>query len=214
MRTRWAVAADHDETRAVLRKAALDQVRAHGARNLSMRRLAASLGISAMTAYRYYADKEELLRDLKWEISGRFTAALRAGAGGHADPRARLRATAVAYLEFAIGHEHEYRLMFDEWLGDVAPQSDAPARQAASWHFLIDLLRPAIPGMDDARLTEVGYFVWSTVHGLAMLHLAGRARLDRPIAEAVRPQLEMLLSLIGSSEESRPKLAQRRGVRS
>ncbi|WP_423602460.1 TetR/AcrR family transcriptional regulator [Sphingomonas sp. MS122] len=189
----------------MLREAALREVRTSGARNVSMRGLAAALGISAMTAYRYYADKEKLFRDLKSEISERFTIALRAGAQATGNPLDRLRAVAVAYLEFAIAEENEYRLMFDEWLGEVEPWPKVPGEGVQSWHLLIGLIRSAMPGADDNRLVEVGQFLWAGVHGLAMLHLAGRIHLTPPIAATVEPHLDMLLSAIRDASRIGPR---------
>ncbi|MCW4461197.1 TetR/AcrR family transcriptional regulator [Sphingomonas sp. BT-65] len=179
-----------------MRAAALRELRERGARNVSMRGLAASLNISPMTAYRYYADKEELFRDLKSEISTRFTDALRAGTETSGEPRAQLYGAGVAYLEFAIANEHEYRLMFDEWLGDIEFRPEGALQNALSWQLLIDLLRRLNPGADDAELNGIGHVIWAALHGLAMLHLAGRVRLQPPVTKTAARQLEMLLGLI------------------
>lgn len=194
---RWAAAAGHEQAREVLRMAALRELRERGARNVSMRGLAASLNISPMTAYRYYADKEELFRDLKSEISARFTDALRSGIVHSAEPREQLYGAGAAYLEFAIANEHEYRLMFDEWLGDIEFRPEGALQSALSWQLLIDLLRQLNSGADDAELNGVGHVIWAALHGLAMLHLAGRVRLQPPVTTTAACQLEMLLGLTG-----------------
>lgn len=192
----WAAAAGHEQARAVLRAAALHELRERSARNLSMRGLAASLNISPMTAYRYYADKEELFRDLKSEISARFTDALRTGTERSSGHRAQLYSAGVAYLEFAIANEHEYRLMFDEWLGDVHFPPKLALQGAASWQLLVDLLRHLKPGADDIALVRTGHLIWAALHGLAMLHLSGRIRLEAPITSTAADQLELLLGLV------------------
>jgi AcrR family transcriptional regulator len=194
--TRWAAAAGHDQAREVLRMAALRELRERGARNVSMRGLAASLNISPMTAYRYYADKEELFRDLKSDISARFTDALRAGTERSAGPREQLYGAGAAYLEFAIANEHEYRLMFDEWLGDIELRPEGALQNALSWRLLIDLLRRLSPGTDEAKLNRIGHVIWAALHGLAMLHLAGRVQLQPPVATTAACQLEMLLGVV------------------
>jgi AcrR family transcriptional regulator len=48
-------------TREQVARAALDFLDAHGLESLSMRRLAAELGVGAMTLYSYYRSKDELL---------------------------------------------------------------------------------------------------------------------------------------------------------
>lgn len=176
--------------------AALRELRERGARNVSMRGLAASLNISPMTAYRYYSDKEELFRDLKSEISAQFSNALRAGTERKAEPRAQLYGAGIAYLEFAIANEHEYRLMFDEWLGDIEFRPEGALQNAASWRLLIDLLRQLKPGADDLELNGIGHVIWAALHGLAMLHLAGRVRLQPPVTTTAASQLHMLLGLV------------------
>lgn len=183
-----------DDARRKLREAALRQVRESGARNLSMRGLAATLGISAMTAYRYYPDKLALFKDLKTEISADFAQALQAAfAEADADPARRLIAMAVAYLEFAIANEHAYRLMFDEWLGEREPDREGPPPDAPSWKLLLTLLAQLLPNADAPQLADKAHLLWATVHGMAMLHLAGRVPLGSPIGGAVQPQLQALL---------------------
>lgn len=199
MQTLWVAGAGHEEARAMLRRAAFELIRRDGARNLSMRGLATSLGISAMTAYRYYVDKEELFRDLKHEIAAKFAAALKAGSDAASTPTEQLRCMAIAYLEYALEHEEDYRLLFDEWLGEIDRTSALPPADAPGWDLLISLVKRLNPRRDEKAVVRTAHLLWSTVHGLVMLHLAGRARLDPPVSHTVNPYLDMLLSTVGTA---------------
>lgn len=198
LQARWHGAIDHDAARAVIREAAYALLLEQGPQNVSMRQIAAKIGISTMTAYGYYREKEELLLDLKSSIDAHFAAALQAGGAGVTDPRLRLRATGAAYMRFAKENERPYRLMFDAILSDKPP-SERPAKKSmASWNLLIGLLMALAPRMAEAEMVELARFIWATLHGLAMLHLSGRLTLDEPVEIAAAPYLDLLLDAVTS----------------
>ncbi len=142
-----------------------------------MRQLAADLRCSPMTPYRYFKDKDEILAAVRAAAFNRFSDALetafQTGAGG--DPLARPQAVVRAYVDFALSEPHAYRLMFDLMQpGEAAypnlVRAGDRARTAMTEH-LRGLLRAQ---GSEAEVQLRGHIYWSAIHGVLMLHLAGK----------------------------------------
>src|SRR6185503_14526016 len=65
---------------------------------VTMRQLAAELGVSPMTPYRYFEDKDDILAAVRANGFNRFAAALEKARDGASGARARGLATGKAYL--------------------------------------------------------------------------------------------------------------------
>ena len=149
----------------------------HGPESVTMRQLAADLGCSPMTPYRYFKDKDEILGAVRTAAFDRFADALEQAfqESRDLDPSARSLAVGKTYVRFALAEPHAYRLMFDltqpgeETYPDLK-RAAARARATMTQH---------LKGMVDAdRLKADGPFVghvyWAGIHGVLMLHLAGK----------------------------------------
>jgi AcrR family transcriptional regulator len=90
----------HAATRAILDKSGPDAV--------SLREAARCGGVSATAAYRYFANKEELLASVAAEGFRELAAAMEAGAT-ESDP---LGGVSLAYFDFALQKRGLFRLMF------------------------------------------------------------------------------------------------------
>lgn len=147
--------------------AALDLIEREGEGALTMRALAAAVGIRAPSLYRHFPDKAAL----EAALAARGLELLRARAPADGDLLAQLR----AYRAFARDHPALYRLL-----------TDRPLRR--------DLL-PA--GLEDAAAAPLvratgsrvrARAAWALVHGLVALEQAGRfpddADLDAVLAAA------------------------------
>ena len=62
-----------------------------GPDNVTMRQIAAGVGVSPMTPYRYFQDKDEILATVRAAALDRFAAALEAGLAQGSDARERAR---------------------------------------------------------------------------------------------------------------------------
>ena len=147
-----------------------------GVDGVSMRQLADALGCSPMTPYRYFRNKEAILAAVRAAAFDRFADALEAAtkqAGD--DPRAAGHATCEAYIRFALSEPDAYRLMFDltQPHPDRYPElvrATARARHlmSASHEHLVTA------GIFTGDPQILGYVFWATLHGLVVLHLAGK----------------------------------------
>ena len=84
-----------------------------GPASMTMRELARELGVSAMTPYRYFKDKESILAAVRANAFDAFAAALEQAARTPGNAAERADAVGRAYLDFAFAQPHAYKLMFD-----------------------------------------------------------------------------------------------------
>ena len=169
-----------------------------GPEAVTMRAVAERVGVTATALYRHFADKDTLLREVVGEgsrlLGSHLFRALEAPT-----PLERLRATAMAYLDFALAQPQAYRALFDADGEDEA--SPVHRQRGAIRRFLRDRVREA---MDAGAIAEgdadgTALTIWSLLHGLASLHQAGITR-----AEWLRERaLTNLLQGIQSSASSR-----------
>ena len=83
---------------------------ARGPEGFTMRELAAELGVSAMTPYRYFKDKEDILAAVRARAFNRFAEALENALRIEPENEG---AVYRAYVAFAFGEPAAYKLMFD-----------------------------------------------------------------------------------------------------
>ena len=83
-----------------------------GPQNVTMRQIASTLGVSPMTPYRYFQDKDEILATVRAEAFHRFSASLEQAVQQAPDARAKARAVGDAYVAFAKTYPAAYQLIF------------------------------------------------------------------------------------------------------
>lgn len=161
-----------------------------GPEAVNMRQLAAELGVSAMTPYRYFKDKDDILAAVRAQGFDRFAERLETAFGASADPLAQAAAVSSAYIEFALDNPAAYRLMFDLTQPNEDDYPDlvrAAARAKLTMRAYVDRLIAA--GLiDDGDPEIIAHAQWAAVHGLVVLQLAGK--LSEGVAfDAVRVSL-------------------------
>src|ERR1700691_1580342 len=188
--------ADLDAFRTRLCDVAEKLFAAHGPDGVTMREMADALGVSSMTPYRYFKDKDAILAAVRTRAFNQFAAAMES-----ARQNAKAR-SGNAYVEFALAHPAAYRLMFDVSQPTFA---DYPELVAAMGRALLTMgghLRElAAAGLFKGDVELVAYVFWSTMHGAVMLELAGLlegSKLDaRKIA---KPAVEALKKHFGLNQ--------------
>lgn len=155
-----------------LRRAVLDRavqvIETEGPEQLSLRSLAADLGVSHTAPRHHFGSREGVLNAVAAEGFGLLADELRTvreSGGTFLD-------VGVAYVAFAIAHPAHFEVMFSPKLLD---QSD-PALEAAREVTFAEL-RVGVQGLeaagqvDDAPAAVLA--AWSVVHGIATLALTG-----------------------------------------
>src|SRR5581483_7884161 len=83
---------------------------AHGLEAVTLRQLAAEVGVSPMTPYRYFADKNAILAAVRARAFRRHAEALEAAWTAHREnPIAASNAVGEAYVDFAFDHPEAYK---------------------------------------------------------------------------------------------------------
>ena len=144
----------------------------HGLEAVTMRQLAAELGVSPMTPYRYFADKDAILTAVRTRAFNRHAEALELAFEGGANTAARANAVGRAYLDFALRHPEAYKLMFDIKQPHEAPELVAAgerSRATMTAHLKAMIDNGVLRGDPDL----IGHMFWSALHGAIQLQLAG-----------------------------------------
>lgn len=167
------------------------QFAAHGADGVTMRALAAELGVSPMTPYRYFKDKDEILAAVQARAFDRFAEALEAPFARPADAGRRADAVGNAYARFAFGNPEAYRLMFEIAGPDSAHYPDLERAAARARETMTRYVRGLVAeGLLEGDPELIGHVFWATMHGAVMLKLANKLSpgcdFDRIAHEAFR----------------------------
>ena len=147
----------------------------YGIDAVTMRQLASALGVSPMTPYRYFRDKDEIIDAVRTSAFNRFADALEAPFAVESDPGERSIAVGEAYLDFAVNNRQAYALMFDLSNMKSPPSEDfmAASRRARACQFRhVEGLAEA--GLVPGDIEDYGNIFWATVYGFAGLVLLGQ----------------------------------------
>ncbi len=174
----------------------------HGPDSVTMRQLAADLGCSPMTPYRYFKDKDEILGAVRTAAFDRFADALEGAFQKSADldPAARSLAVGQAYVRFALAEPQAYRLMFDLAQPHEKTYPDLTRASARARATMTEHLRGFV---DENHIAAdeplLGHVYWAAIHGVLMLHLAGKLG---PQVQA-QPLIEAMMQTINQGVRAR-----------
>lgn len=174
----------------------------HGFAGVTMRSLAAEMGCSPMTPYRYFENKEEIFRAACARAFERFGRRCEAVAAEVADPVARLKALGREYVGFARAEPHAYRIMFQlekpiEFGED--PEIDFELRRA--WLVVLATCEECVKrGRLQGDPLTLAHLAWLGLHGIVTLHLSSRLNFQRDLDDLLEPMLENFIR----GSEARP----------
>jgi AcrR family transcriptional regulator len=158
-----------------IHRAASDLLLEGGYEALSLRKVAARIGYTATTIYRYYRDKDELVASVVREGFESFERALVAAEDSAADPFEQLRAVGLAYVRFGIENPIPYRTLFlhrpELWERRIA---DAPHAHDAALAVITRVVDRCIATGEtrDRDGAVVALAAWATFHGVVSMTLA------------------------------------------
>lgn len=160
----------HGDLKDALLESGLQVIEAEGVAGLSLRKLAAQLGVSHTAPKNHYPSIRHLLTAIGAEGFRRFTAEMRAGIDEDASRDAKLHAALQGYVRFASQHPELFRMMFSPEYCDL---KDDSVRAVASESFAIlsdisrDLDWDKAREPDAQQRTEI--MLWAFVHGYSAL---------------------------------------------
>lgn len=169
----------HGNLRDELLDAARRLLEAEGHSNLSLRKCAEAVGVSATAPQNHFANKAGLLTALAAQGYAELETYMRKGIDDASSRDAQRRAALLGYVAFAQDHPALYELMFAR---DRVSSDDPDLLRHVRGCFVIlaDLSKDfgrfhGDPAKIEARQQM---FVWSLVHGYAQLLTANRFKKD------------------------------------
>ena len=144
-----------------------------GAEAVTIRQLAAAVGVSPMTPYRYFADKDAILAAVRARAFDRHAQLLEQAYAGSA-PDDRAGAIADAYLRFAIDNPEAYKLMFSISQPNESAYPDlVRAGDRSRRTMMLQLADEMAAGRIAGDPEMIAHVYWAALHGPLMLHFAG-----------------------------------------
>ena len=188
----------HGDLKQALLRETARILREEGEESLSLRRLAAELGVSRTAPYNHFENKERLLQAVAEEGFERFRAAMAEARqrSRDLDGRAATLESVKAYVGFARDHKEYYDLMYGSmsWRGDGRDGSLAKEARATLRGDIERLERwqsrgGIDPGADVVRYAQL---YWGTLHGISRLLLDGVYTGDDSVSRLCESAADML----------------------
>lgn len=183
-----------DEVRARICAVAERQFAHGGMEGTSLRSIAAEMGRTAASLYRYFDNKDALLAATRAAALDRFSGRIEAARDATADLWDRSRAIGQAYVDFALEEPQAYRLIFDS----LQPRNPIPPEleraEARSMRTVTDYVREMVEaGLLEGDPEVLGRAYWASLHGLIVLKMAGRIEYPGQF-ETLRHELARLIT--------------------
>lgn len=182
--------ADVADFRERLCEAAADIFVELGHDRFNMRELAGRMGISAMTPYRYFKNKEDIFSAVRARAFGRFADRLEIAQATPGSAAEKSAAVARAYIQFALEERAHYKLMFDMAQPQVDTLSTLALQERRARATMTEHVRNLVDeGIFEGDPELIGPVMWSALHGAVVLHLAGKfddADFNRVLTEIMR----------------------------
>jgi AcrR family transcriptional regulator len=156
----------HGDLRDALVQAALVEAERGGPEAISIKALAAKLGVSQPAPYRHFADREALLEAVTAEAFRQFNAVLRESTG-KPSKQSKLSRLAQATLAFGLRRNGIYRLMFASRTMACSPKGGELHHAAMeTFGLLLEALEaPAVGFLRERQALKI----WAALHGVIML---------------------------------------------
>jgi AcrR family transcriptional regulator len=163
-----------DEVEQALLAAAARLLAEEGPEALSVRRVAAEAGVSAMGVYSRFGGKQGLVEALFLDGFVRLQQVLATVPRGD-DPVEELLEGSRRYRRFALESPAVYAIMFSRAIPEFVPSAPCKLDAAGAFGVLVDAVRR---GIDSGALrpsdpVDIAEGIWATCHGLVSLELAG-----------------------------------------
>jgi AcrR family transcriptional regulator len=185
----------HGNLRAALLAAARARLAEGAEATLSLRDLAARVGVSVNATYRHFESKEALLMELAAEGFDALRAHMLGAVAerGAANAIERLRATGEAYVHFAQQDPALFQLMFGRERRFADYERFRHAAEAAFAVVVGCVAAVQQVAMDEPSATKAAMAAWSLVHGFAILSLGGYLE---ALPEALRPSVREVVKML------------------
>jgi len=160
---------------------------------ISLRAVARRAGVSPTAVYRHFDDHLDLLAQAVDYCWTNFRDAMQQGKDSSADPFVAFRNTGLNYIEFAMRHRGQYRVIFANRL-DLGLKPNTSAVEA--FDILVDLIAQVLEANADDRVAfDVAIQAHTWIHGIVDL-VGGNPAMPWPDTETMLDGLGESLRLI------------------
>ena len=185
----------HGDLQSALLIEAKRLVAINGADHVSMREVAANVGVSPSAVYHHFPDKDSLLGELGklvFDEMATFQEAEMAKFSGKslAQARKRFRACGYSYVEFARNNANLFRLCFGPLcVGD----HESEKNDNRAWKLLVTTLdeMTALGQVHPKIRPMAEILAWTSIHGMSMLILDGLLPVE--VVDVLLDSLELTL---------------------
>lgn len=152
-------------------RATMDLLRETGSEeSVSLRAVAARVGVSVPSIYLHFADKQALLDAVCAEVFEALHVAMKEASADAPDAFDALRRQGIAYVRFALDNPEHYRIVMMR-----GPSEHDPSEEIASGAFghLLDSVTGCLAlGVLEGEPVQLGLQLWAAAHGVAALLIA------------------------------------------
>lgn len=200
----------HGDLRRALIVAAERLLEKRSAKALTLRGVAAALGVTGPASYRHFASKEALVAAVLTKGFDELAERTEAARAAARSPLEELGAVASAYVRFAVERPGIYKLMF----GPECDKASYPELRAAGARAFGVLIQAAERCEQHGKLAaaprQVALIGWAFVHGLSSLHADGVLALTLPeFSDPERAVLAAVPLLLGGVGKEQAPLSRR-----
>jgi AcrR family transcriptional regulator len=140
---------------------------------VTIRAVAAAVGVSPPSVYLHFPDKDTLIFEVCQQLFAALDQAIERATAGVEDPMERMRARGLAYARFGVDHPEHYRVLFMQQPGS-APEgfgSEQLMESAAFAHLLENAIELLATGrlLPDLEAFPLAIELWALVHGCTSL---------------------------------------------
>jgi AcrR family transcriptional regulator len=191
-----------ERTEAAIRDAAVNLIARHGYEAVSMRQLAAAVGVQAAALYRYFPTKEDLLFSLLEKHMNELAASWTASRPESPDPAVRLAAFVDHHIRFHVGRRHathvsnmELRSLSQERLTAILKLRTAYEKELRQ--ILREGVESGVFALGDTGLAAMA--ILQMITGVIVWFRPGE-RLS--VEDVAKTYLAMTMRLVGRREEA------------
>ena len=136
---------------------------------LTLRAVARRAGVTTPSLYLHFPDKQALVGAVALRVWDQLELGMRQAQGSTSDPFQALRRSGAAYVRFAVGHPHQYRLLMVRRAPESPDGPQQTAARACLAHVVAATRACTEAGVLVGDPEQLGLRMWSAVHGCATL---------------------------------------------
>lgn len=188
----------HGSLPQTLIEVASELIGTEGIKNLSLRKIAKSAGVSQAAPYRHFDDKEHLLSEVAKAGFYKLNQEMKASPTFDTTPIETIESLSLGYIKFAQENPSYFRMMFSSELSVTMEKHSVKEQATTPIKLFIDaildaqeinLINPHLP-------TElIAMNLWSMIHGLAFLLLEKQLSIGENNIDNLREKTKKMLAM-------------------